>query len=118
MDLSSIGKQEWTIENGKTFSVEVVDSVSEYLQLMKEVFDFVKLKQFLTGEKAPKIILNAMHGGKFWIYMHIRSFISDITLHSGSLIYILLVGMKCWGPIFRVHDRDYADLSFVLLEIK
>ncbi|XP_028403644.1 phosphoglucomutase-1-like [Dendronephthya gigantea] len=62
LDLKSIGKQEWMIENGKKFSVEVVDSVSEYMELMKEVFDFVKLKQFLTGERAPQIILNAMHG--------------------------------------------------------
>ena len=65
MNLSSIGKEEWKIDNGKTFSVEVVDSVQDYLELMKEVFDFVKLKQLLTSENAPKILLNAMHGGKF-----------------------------------------------------
>ena len=62
LNLSSIGKEEWKVDNGKTFSVEVVDSVQDYLELMKEVFDFVKLKQLLTSENAPKILLNAMHG--------------------------------------------------------
>ena len=69
MNLSSIGKQEWTVDNGNTFSVEVVDSVQDYLELMKEVFDFVKLKQLLTADNAPKILLNAMHGGKCCICM-------------------------------------------------
>ena len=63
VNLSSIGKEEWTVDNGNTFSVEVVDSVQDYLELMEEVFDFSKLKQFLTAENAPKILLNAMHGG-------------------------------------------------------
>ena len=66
LDLSSIGKQEWTVDNGKTFSVEVVDCVQDYLELMEEVFDFDKLKQLLTDKNSPKILLNAMHGGKSW----------------------------------------------------
>jgi phosphoglucomutase len=65
LNLSSIGKQEWTVENRKPFFVEVVDSVQDYLELMKEVFDFVKLKQLLIADNAPKILLNAMHGGRF-----------------------------------------------------
>ena len=63
VNLSSIGKEEWTVDNGNTFSVEVVDSVQDYLELMEEVFDFSKLKQFFTAENAPKILLNAMNGG-------------------------------------------------------
>jgi phosphoglucomutase len=63
VNLSSIGKEEWTVDNGNTFSVEVVDSVQDYLELMEEVFDFSKLKQFFAAENAPKILLNAMHGG-------------------------------------------------------
>ncbi|CAB4019234.1 phosphoglucomutase-1 isoform X2, partial [Paramuricea clavata] len=62
LDLSSIGKQQWTVENRKPFFVEVVDSVQDYLELMKEVFDFVKLKQLLSADNAPKLLLNAMHG--------------------------------------------------------
>ena len=63
LDLSSIGKQEWRVDNGKTFSVEVIDSVQDYLELMKEVFDFVKLKQLLAAKNSTNILLNAMHGG-------------------------------------------------------
>lgn len=65
VDLTRIGKQEWSIHNGKKFTVEVVDCVQDYSDLMKEVFDFEKLRKFLTVENAPKILLNAMHGGKF-----------------------------------------------------
>ncbi|XP_046846374.1 phosphoglucomutase-1-like [Xenia sp. Carnegie-2017] len=62
VDLTRIGKQEWSIHNGKKFTVEVVDCVQDYSDLMKEVFDFEKLRKFLTVENAPKILLNAMHG--------------------------------------------------------
>lgn len=63
MNLSTIGKQEWTVDNGRNFLIEIVDSVQDYLELMKEVFDFVKLKQLLTAKDGTKILLNAMHGG-------------------------------------------------------
>ena len=63
LNLSSIGKQEWIVDDGKTFSVEVIDSVQDYLELMKEVFDFLKLKQLLAAKSSTKILLNAMHGG-------------------------------------------------------
>ena len=63
VDLSTIGKQEWTV-SGKVFSVEIIDSVQDYLELMKNVFDFNKLKELLSGDNSLKVLLNAMHGGK------------------------------------------------------
>lgn len=62
VDLSVIGKQEWTVD-GKIFTVETVDSVQDYLELMKEVFDFSKLRELLSGDNSLKVLLNAMHGG-------------------------------------------------------
>ena len=46
------------------FSVEIIDSVQDYLELMKNVFDFNKLKELLSGDNSLKVLLNAMHGGK------------------------------------------------------
>ena len=60
--MSVIGKQEWTVD-GKIFTVEIVDSVQDYLELMKEVFDFSKLRELLSGDNSLKVLLNAMHGG-------------------------------------------------------
>ena len=41
--------------------VDVIDSVQDYVQLMKEIFDFNLLKGFLS---TFPIVINSMHGGK------------------------------------------------------
>lgn len=41
--------------------IEVVDSVEDYVQLMKKIFDFNLLKNFLSNFS---IVINSMHGGK------------------------------------------------------
>lgn len=45
--------------------VEVVDSVNDYLELMKEIFDFESIRNMLTGNGQPalKVLINSMHGG-------------------------------------------------------
>lgn len=50
---------------GHPFTVEVVDSVSDYLELMKEIFDFDSIKNLIcgTGQAPLKILINSMHGG-------------------------------------------------------
>lgn len=51
--------------NGKPFVVEVVDSVSDYVRLMKEIFDFEKLKAFVSGSKTGKPLkmrIDSMNG--------------------------------------------------------
>lgn len=47
--------------NGKTFTVDVIDSVSDYVRLMKEIFDFDKLKAFVGG-KGLKMRIDSMNG--------------------------------------------------------
>lgn len=46
--------------------MEVIDSVTEYVEYMKEIFDFAAIKNLLHGANGPplKILINAMHGGK------------------------------------------------------
>jgi len=65
IDLSQIGSNTYTIDGNRQFTVEVIDSVSDYLQLMKEIFDFDSIKKLLSG-KEFKLLLNAMHGGMFF----------------------------------------------------
>lgn len=59
-DISKIGVNDYLIED-EPFRVEVIDSVQDYLELMKEVFDFPLIKSHLSG--GFKILINCMHGG-------------------------------------------------------
>ncbi len=45
--------------------MEVVDSVDDYLELMKEIFDFESIKNLIqgTGQAPLKVLINSMHGG-------------------------------------------------------
>lgn len=51
----------------RKFIVEIIDSVEDYLQLMKDIFDFDKLKTLIKGvESKPfNILIDSMNGGKF-----------------------------------------------------
>ncbi|XP_072172778.1 phosphoglucomutase-1-like [Diadema setosum] len=59
VDLNRIGTTEFKVD-GRTFTVEVTDSVDDYLSLMKDIFDFAAIKKLLDG--GLKVVINAMHG--------------------------------------------------------
>ena len=44
--------------------VEVKDSVKDYAEYMKEIFDFDAIKKLISGGSC-KVLINAMHGGGF-----------------------------------------------------
>ena len=66
VNLDKVGSQSWTVD-GKDFAVEVVDSVQDYMELMKEVFDFSLLRQMISLESGPKlrILIDCMNGGNY-----------------------------------------------------
>jgi len=58
--------QKHTVEGVGEFTVEVIDSVQDYLQLMKQIFDFKSLKALITGAKEGQkinMLVNALSGG-------------------------------------------------------
>ena len=61
VDIGKVGKIKFTV-NKKEFHVQVVDSVNEYLRMMKEIFDFNALKNYIK-EKDLKICVSGMNGG-------------------------------------------------------
>ena len=66
VDIDSVGTKQFTVD-GKQFTVQIVDPVQDYMDYMKEIFDFSAIKNLLTGSggKPPfKILMNALHGGK------------------------------------------------------
>ncbi|XP_067846502.1 phosphoglucomutase-1 isoform X1 [Heptranchias perlo] len=63
VDLATIGKQQFDLENKfKPFTVEIVDSVEAYTNMLRNIFDFSALKELLSGSNQLKIRLDAMHG--------------------------------------------------------
>lgn len=61
VDLNTIGTNKFDI-NGQPFVVDIIDSVANYVELMKEIFDFPKLKAFVSGAKPLKMRIDALNG--------------------------------------------------------
>lgn len=65
IDVSKVGVNNYEV-GGKPFVVEVIDSVADYVRLMKEIFDFDKLKDFVSGKSRGgqplKMRIDAMNG--------------------------------------------------------
>ncbi|ESP05168.1 hypothetical protein LOTGIDRAFT_102562 [Lottia gigantea] len=64
IDLSKKGATNYNIE-GRQFTVEIIDSVDDYCQYMKEIFDFNSIKNLIGGSNGQpplNILLNSMHG--------------------------------------------------------
>lgn len=60
VDFSKPGVHSFTIgEEKSSFVVEVIDSLQDYVDLMKEIFDFATIKEYL---KTNKILVNSLHG--------------------------------------------------------
>uniref|UniRef100_A0A8C9W638 EF-hand calcium binding domain 7 n=2 Tax=Scleropages formosus TaxID=113540 RepID=A0A8C9W638_SCLFO len=63
VDLSTIGKQTFQLDNKPSpFTVEIVDSVESYANMLRNIFDFAALKELLSGPNHIKVRLDAMHG--------------------------------------------------------
>lgn len=45
-------------------SVEIVDSVEAYAEMLRDIFDFAALKELLSGANHIHLRLDAMHGGR------------------------------------------------------
>ncbi|CAH2092620.1 unnamed protein product [Euphydryas editha] len=63
-DIDTIGVQRFMVGDNE-FVVEIIDSVKDYVEYMKEIFDFPKIKALLQGseQREPfKILIDAMNG--------------------------------------------------------
>ncbi|XP_011140816.1 phosphoglucomutase isoform X2 [Harpegnathos saltator] len=51
--------------DGKPFTIDIIDSINDYVELMKEIFDFTSIKKLLQGDAnkpAFKVLINSMNG--------------------------------------------------------
>lgn len=58
-DVSKVGEFKFEVEE-REFLVQVIDSVQDYLELMQSIFNFDKLKAFLSS--GVKVTVNALNG--------------------------------------------------------
>ncbi|XP_063433611.1 phosphoglucomutase-1-like [Mytilus trossulus] len=59
-DLSTLGEQKFQVD-GRQFTVQVIDSVADYIDYMKEIFDFSAIKSYLSSP-GVNVLLNSMNG--------------------------------------------------------
>lgn len=45
------------------FTVEIVDSVNDYVELVKDIFDFDQIKAFFARRPDFKVLFDGMNGG-------------------------------------------------------
>ena len=57
-DFTKVGNHVFQV-NDKDFSVDVIDSIDDYVEMMKGIFDFPLIKDHL---KNVKVLINSMHG--------------------------------------------------------
>ncbi|XP_034035442.1 phosphoglucomutase-1-like isoform X3 [Thalassophryne amazonica] len=62
VDLSKIRKHTFEVDTFKPFTVEIVDSVEAYAEMLSGIFDFAALKELLSGTNHINVRLDAMHG--------------------------------------------------------
>ena len=78
VNLSSVGR---TVVADSDFVVEVVDPVDEYVELLRGIFDFVKISNFLAS---TKIVFDGMHAVT-GIYGK-RIFVNELGLIGGDSV--------------------------------
>ncbi|XP_067646421.1 phosphoglucomutase [Eurosta solidaginis] len=64
IEINKIGTNKYEV-NGKPFVVDVIDSVANYVSHMKEIFDFEKLRDFVSGKttgKPLKMRIDSLNG--------------------------------------------------------
>ncbi|CAH2043208.1 unnamed protein product, partial [Iphiclides podalirius] len=83
--VDKIGVQTFTVE-GRQFVVEVIDPVNDYVNYMKEIFDFERIKELIQGSekrKPFKVLIDSM-SGVTGPYVE-RVFVGELGAGAGSV---------------------------------
>lgn len=100
IDLDKVGSNAYELGAGKQFVVEVIDSVADYVQLMREIFDFEKLRSFVMGTKA---------GGGAPLKMRIDS-MNGVTGSYVNEIFLNCLGATPENVVHTVPLEDFGGL--------
>jgi phosphoglucomutase len=59
VDFSQLGTQQ-----AGDLTIEVIDEVADYIDMLKTIFDFDAIKSFFKDNKNYKVLFDGMNGGK------------------------------------------------------
>ncbi|XP_046830204.1 phosphoglucomutase [Vespa crabro] len=93
--------------DGKPFDIDIIDSVNDYLELMKNIFDFASIKSLLQGSKqrpAFKVLINGMNGVT-GPYIK-RIFSDELGVDNSSLVNI--TPLEDFGGLHPDPNLTYA----------
>ncbi|OXA51339.1 phosphoglucomutase-1 isoform X2 [Folsomia candida] len=112
IDLANVGVTEFEVDTIGPVRVDVIDSVEDYVQLMKEIFDFNLLRDFLSSFP---VVINAMHGvtGPY-VKRIFQQELAQTTPNPNSL-YLNTVPLPDFGGHHPDPNQTYAaDLVKIL----
>ncbi|EZA53283.1 Phosphoglucomutase [Ooceraea biroi] len=93
--------------DGRPFTIDVIDSVKDYVELMKEIFDFASIKRLLQGgtdRPAFKVLINSMNGVT-GPYVQ-RIFNTELGVSDTSLVNI--IPLEDFGGLHPDPNLTYA----------
>ncbi|KAB0791768.1 hypothetical protein PPYR_03568 [Photinus pyralis] len=105
-DFQQPGVQSFEVD-GREFVVEVIDPVEDYVQLMKAIFDFEKLRCLLSGtETTPpfNVLIDSMNGVT-GVYVK-RIFLEELGSNQDSAVRI--IPLDNFGEIHPDPNLTYA----------
>lgn len=105
-DFQQPGVQHFEVD-GRDFTVEVVDPVDDYVQLMKSIFDFKKLSNLINGsETRPpfNVLIDSMNGVT-GVYVR-RIFLEELGSNQDSAVRI--IPLDNFGELHPDPNLTYA----------
>jgi len=111
IDITKLGSTNYELENGKKFTIEVIDSIEIYLNLMKQIFDFNKIKSLLNNGKF-NILIDSLCG-VMGSYAK-RVFVNEFGLKEDSLRNFVTLpdfGGKHPDPNLTYADELVAEMK-------
>ncbi|KAK5638292.1 hypothetical protein RI129_012587 [Pyrocoelia pectoralis] len=105
-DFQQTGVQHFEVD-GREFVVEVIDPVEDYVQLMKNIFDFEKLRVLLSGSETQppfNVLIDSMNGVT-GVYVK-RIFLEELGSNQDSAVRI--IPLDNFGEIHPDPNLTYA----------
>ncbi|XP_012284194.1 phosphoglucomutase [Orussus abietinus] len=93
--------------DGKPFTVDVIDSVKDYVQLMKEIFDFPSIKSLLQGspQRPPFQVLIDSLNGVTGPYVR-EIFVNELGVNESNVVHV--IPLEDFGGLHPDPNLTYA----------
>jgi len=104
VDFSKVGRVIYQNE-GRKFEVEVICSVHDYVEYMKEIFDFDIIKKYLAIEPRFRVLIDSMNGVT-GPYVN-KLFLDELGLPSDSVVHTK--PLEDFGGIHPDPNLTYAS---------